>query len=90
MEFLLQVKLEKLEYHLFQQFSLKGETDTLYRLITCKVRLTAALTVVQKTIIDNLDKDRKPRKVNAKFASHLETKVPESGGRAERHTIQDA
>ena len=28
--------------------------------------------------------------MRANFASHLETKVPESGGRMERHTIQDA
>ncbi len=38
----LQVKLEKLAYrakvHLFQYFNLKGETNILYRLITCKVR----------------------------------------------------
>ena len=28
--------------------------------------------------------------MRANVASHLETKVPESGGRVERHTIQDA
>jgi hypothetical protein len=28
--------------------------------------------------------------MRANFASHLETKVPESGGGMERHTIQDA
>jgi len=40
-----QVKLEKLEYRakvlLFQKINLKGETNTSYSLITCKVRYFA-------------------------------------------------
>jgi len=46
----IQVKLKKLEYgakvHLFQQINLKGETNILYRLITCKVRYFKPLFVI--------------------------------------------
>jgi len=44
------VKLEKLKYHakahLFQQFNLKGETNILYRLMTCKVTYFKPLFVI--------------------------------------------